>query len=55
MITEKEKPFIEDTSVPMDKYDLRVTRLFWATIGFILGVGMSLIIFIQKCEFSFFS
>lgn len=49
----KQIKFPDDDPILMDKYDLRVTRIFWATIGFLLGAGLGLIIAIEKCDFFF--
>ena len=44
-----------DDCVLVDKSDLRVTRLFFFIIGFLVGIGLGLIVIIEKCDFCFFS
>ena len=49
MTTEnKQRKFEEDEFKLMDKYDLRMTKMFWFVIGFLLAMGLCSILIIEK-------
>lgn len=48
-----EKACLHSQNYDEQKKDYRVTALFWAIIGFILGVGLSLTLYVELCEIYF--
>lgn len=44
-MTNEKYNFYSKTSELMDKEDLRVTRVFWFTLGFLSAVAITLILF----------